>query len=283
MDAQIRDLLDGDLSGVHLTRMTTDDAWIRDYGPIFVRSVDEPRSLHITDWRFNSWGEKYGPWDHDDRVPSALGELLGLPVKSPGIVLEGGSVDVDGDGTLLTTESCLLHPNRNPERDRQSLERFLGTYLGAETVLWLGQGIAGDDTDGHVDDLTRFVAPGTVVTVLEEDPGDENYRPLQENLERLHGMTDARGRRLEVLELPMPLPVYHEGYRCPASYANFYIANESVLMPCFGSPRDEKARGVLAEAFPDRRVVAIDCRDVVWGLGAIHCVTQQEPAALNPA
>lgn len=289
MDAEIRGLLGGDLSGVRIERVPTDDAWIRDHGPIWVRRAGG-ESLHpeahpeargdlvLTNWGFNSWGGKYGPWDLDDAVPRRLGRILGLPVVEAGMVLEGGSIDVDGEGTLLATESCLLNPNRNPSLDRGAIEARLREFLGARKVLWLGDGIAGDDTDGHVDDLTRFVAPGRVVTAVADDPGDENHRPLRENVERLRGMSDARGRRLEVIEMPMPPPVFHQGQRCPASYANFFIGNSVVAVPSFGGPEDETVRGILGEAFPGRRVVGIDCRDVVWGLGAIHCVTQQEPA-----
>ena len=277
MDAEIAQTLGGDLSGVRLVRVSTNDAWIRDYGPIFVR---EPtgNGLALTGWGYNSWGGKYGPWDLDEAVPGRLGEVLGLPVLRPDMILEGGSIDVDGEGTLLTTESCLLHPNRNPGLDRGEIERRLSRYLGARKVLWLGEGIRGDDTDGHVDDLTRFVAPGVVVTAVERDTADENHAALGNNLERLRGMTDARGRRLEVIELPMPEPVFHQGQRCPASYANFFIGSSVVLVPSFSSRRDEEALGVLREAFPGRKVVGIDCHDLVWGLGAIHCVTQQEPA-----
>jgi agmatine deiminase len=279
MDAAIRGLLGGDLRGVRIERVATNDAWMRDHGPIWVRRGGRPGDLILTDWGFNSWGGKYGPWDLDDAVPGALGRKLGLPVVDPGMILEGGSIDVDGEGTLLATESCLLNRNRNPSLDRTEIEARLGKFLGARKTLWLGEGIAGDDTDGHVDDLTRFVAPGKVVTVIERDPHDENYRPLQENLDRLRGMADAAGRRLEVIEIPMPPPVFHQGQRCPASYANFFIGNSVVLVPFFGGPEDETALGILSEVFPGRRVLGFDCRDMVWGLGAFHCVTQQEPAA----
>jgi agmatine deiminase len=279
MEEEILAALDGDLSGVRLFRVPTNDAWIRDYGPIFVRPVKEPSKLAITAWGYNSWGGKYGPWDLDEAVPSRLGEILGIPVVKPGMILEGGSIDTDGEGTLLTSESCLLNPNRNPRLDRAAIEKRLRVCLGAEKVLWLGKGIEGDDTDGHIDDLTRFVSPARVVTAVEENLEDPNWRALLENRERLEDMTDARGRKLEVIELPMPAPVHHEGQRCPASYANFLIANTVVLVPTFRSARDGEALGVLREVFPDREVVGIDCHDMVWGLGAIHCVTQQEPGA----
>jgi agmatine deiminase len=194
------------------------------------------------------------------------------------MILEGGSIDVNGRGTLLTTEACLLNPNRNPALGRDDIEARLRAYLGVRNILWLGDGIAGDDTDGHVDDITRFVSPTTVVTVVEEDPSDENYTPLQENLERLRGMRDQDGRPLEVETLPMPRPIHHEGQRLPASYANFYIANGLVLLPGYDPERDEEAKATLSRLFPGREVVGIDCTDLVWGLGAFHCVTQQWPA-----
>jgi len=283
MEQDVLRTLDGDLGGVKLFRVPTDDAWIRDYGPIFVRPASDSARIAVTGWGYNAWGGKYAPWDFDQAVASKLGEILGLPVIKPGMILEGGSIDVDGQGTLLTTEGCLLHPNRNPHLGKAEIETRLEACLGAEKVLWLGQGIVGDDTDGHVDDLTRFVAPGKVVTAVEENPEDENYIPLHENLERLSGMEDARGRRLVVVPLPMPTPVFHDDVRCPASYANFLIANTVVLVPTFRSARDEEALGILRSLFPSRRVVGIDCYDLVWGLGGIHCVTHEQPAPLEAA
>jgi agmatine deiminase len=280
MEDEARRELGGDLTGVRVFRIPTNDAWIRDYGPIFVRAPEVSTAregVALTAWGFNSWGGKYGPWDLDETVPAKIGGALDFPVHETGMILEGGSIDSDGEGTILTTESCLLHPNRNPSLDRRQIERRLGRWLGARKVLWLGEGIVGDDTDGHVDDLTRFVAPGRVVTAVETDATDENYRPLQENRERLRGMTDAAGRKLEVIDLPMPTPVHHEGHRCPASYANFLIANAAVLVPTFRSPRDETALGIIRDLFPDRRVAGIDCHDMVWGLGAVHCVSHEQP------
>jgi agmatine deiminase len=232
----------------------------------------------ILDWGYNAWGDKYPPYDLDDVIPSRIGADLGIPVLSPGIVLEGGSIDVNGAGTLLTTESCLLHPNRNPHLDRSEIESMLRRYLGVTQVLWLGEGIEGDDTDGHVDDLARFVDARTVVTAVEVDPADSNYAPLQDNLERLGKMTDQDGKPLRIIPLPMPRPLWHEGQRLPASYANFYIGNGVVLMPAYDSERDEIARGILQDLFPTRRVVPIESTDLAWGLGACHCVTQQWPA-----
>jgi agmatine deiminase len=283
MDDEIRRELGGDLGGVRLVRLPVSDAWIRDYGPIFVRAGGSERSsgsgsLAITAWGFNAWGGKYEWMQGDAAVPRKLGEILDVPVVETGMVLEGGSIDVDGEGTLLTTESCLLHSNRNPLLDQGEIERRLAAFLGARKVLWLGSGIAGDDTDGHVDDLARFVAPGRVLAAVESDERDENCGPLAANRERLQGLRDAAGRRLEVVDLPMPLPVMHRGQRLPASYANFYIASAALLVPTFASSRDDQALGILRELFPGRRVVGIDCRAVVAGFGTIHCVTQQEPA-----
>jgi agmatine deiminase len=269
----------GARANIHFHRNPTNDAWCRDHGPIFVqRTVDHRVEEMILDWGYNAWGDKYPPYDLDDVIPSRIGADLGIPVLSPGIVLEGGSIDVNGAGTLLTTESCLLHPNRNPHLDRSEIESMLKRYLGVTQVLWLGEGIEGDDTDGHVDDLARFVDARTVVTAVEVDPADSNYAPLQDNLERLGKMTDQDGKPLRIIPLPMPRPLWHEGQRLPASYANFYIGNGVVLMPAYDSERDEIARGILQDLFPTRRVVPIESTDLAWGLGACHCVTQQWPA-----
>ncbi|HTL05267.1 MAG TPA: agmatine deiminase family protein [Gemmatimonadales bacterium] len=269
------------LAQVRFHRHPTDDAWCRDHGPMFVQrpGSDGRAEQLILDWGYNAWGGKYPPFALDDAIPTRIAEELGLPVVAPGMVLEGGSIDVDGAGTLLTTEQCLLNPNRNPGLSRQQIEQRLGGYLGVEKVLWLGDGIEGDDTDGHVDDLTRFVAPATVVTAVEPDPRDPNHGPLRDNLARLRAMTTAEGTPLRVVELPMPPALFYEGQRLPVSYANFYIANGAVLLPGFDAARDAQARAVLQPLFPTRPVVTIDCTDLVWGLGAIHCVTQQWPAA----
>ncbi len=266
---------------VRFWRIPTNDAWIRDHGPIFV--LHSERGVAITDWQYNAWGGKYPPFDLDDAVPSRLNETLRLPLFEPGIVLEGGSIDVNGRGALLTTESCLLNPNRNPRLTRREIEDELLENLGASKVLWLGDGIVGDDTDGHVDDLTRFVGPSTVVTAVEADPADENHRALSDNLIRLRGMTDETGRPLEVVALPMPPAIDHEGHRLPASYANFYIGNGAVLVPVFGHERDDVACDTLARLFPGRSIARIPSTDLVLGLGAVHCVTQQQPAAASRA
>jgi agmatine deiminase len=282
MEQDVRRLLadaGADSGNVFFHYHPTNDAWVRDHGPIFIQRQEEGGATEaIVDWKFNAWGGKYPPYDLDDVIPTRIGDELGLPVFHPGIVLEGGSIDVNGLGTLLTTEACLLNRNRNPELDRAEIEQHLRAYLGVSHILWLGDGIVGDDTDGHVDDLTRFVDPRTVVTAIEEDPADENYEPLQRNLERLTRMTDQDGRPLRVVTLPMPRPLWHDGRRLPASYANFYIANGLVLLPAYDPLRDEEARATLQSLFPSREVVAIDCTDLVWGLGAFHCVTQQWPS-----
>jgi agmatine deiminase len=258
-----------------LHRIPTDEPWCRDHGPTFVVRDAE---LAVVDWRYNAWGGKYPPYDHDDAVPARVAALLGVRAFHPGIVLEGGSVDVNGRGTLLTTESCLLNPNRNPALGRADIEEYLREYLSAPHVVWLGEGIVGDDTDGHVDDLTRFVGPRAVVTVVEADPADANHRPLQENLRRLRAARDQDGRPLEILALPMPGVVECEGQRLPASYANFYVGNEVVLVPTFAHANDGTALEVLARCFPGRRILGIESTALVWGLGAFHCATQQQPA-----
>jgi len=226
----------------------------------------------------NGWA-KYPNWRRDDAVPDRLARLLGRRQWKLDVVLEGGSIDVNGCGTLLTTEECLLSPNqaRNPRLSRAELEDVLGRHLGVRKVLWLGRGIAGDDTHGHVDDLARFVDPRTVVTVVENDEADVNYAPLRENRARLEAMTDQDGAPLRVVPLPMPAPLAFDGQRLPASYANFYIGNEAVLVPTFNDLRDREALATLAGLFPTRRVVGIHAVDLVWGFGTLHCMTQQEP------
>ena len=234
----------------------------------------------MIDWAYNAYGNKYSPHDDDDAVPQRVAELLKLPVFGPNIVLEGGSIDVNGQGSLLTTTSCLLNPNRNSHLNQQQLEQYLRDYLGAENFLWLDGGLDGDDTDGHVDNLARFVNPTTVVTVVEQDPLDVNYQLLQENRNRLQSMRDQDGQPLRIVELPTPGRVEHGGRRLPASYANFYIANSVVVLPTYRSRgTDRVALGRLQDIFPDRRVVGIDSTNLIWGLGSFHCLTQQQPAA----
>lgn len=283
MEAWVRGLLESQgcpLARVQFHHHPSYEPWCRDHGPIFLlRERDGRPERAVVDWGYNAWGNKYPPYDLDDAVPQHVARLRGLPLFSPGIVMEGGALDVNGVGTLLTTESCLLNPNRNPELSKEQIEQYLKDYLGVRHVLWLGDGIAGDDTDGHVDDLTRFVNPTTVVTVVEEDPADENYEPLAENQERLASMKDQDGRPLRVVTLPMPRRLEHEGQRLPASYANFYIANGIVVVPTYRDPKDAEALEILQREFPDRRVVGIDSTDLVWGLGSFHCISQQEPEA----
>jgi agmatine deiminase len=266
---------------LHLHRVKTNDgAWMRDVGPTFVtRRAGGRGETAAIDWTYNAWGGKYGPWDDDDRVAAQVAAIAGVPVFRPGIVLEGGSIEVNGRGTLLTTEACLLNPNRNPTLGRADIERVLREHLGVTRILWLGEGIAGDDTDGHIDDLTRFVDERTVVTVMTEDPSDPNHAILAENYRRLEEMRDQDGEPLRVLTLPMPAAVVYEEQQLPASYANFYIGNEVVLVPTFAQPSDAAALETLAALFPGRRVVGIHAVDLVWGLGTFHCVTQQQPAA----
>jgi len=268
-----------DLARVAFYPHPTNDAWVRDHGPLFVRSA-ATGEVALTDWRYNAWGGKYPPYDLDNRIPARIGRALGLRRFVNPMVLEGGSIDVNGAGLLLTTEACLLHPNRNPRLDRAAVEQNLREYLGVHTILWLGDGIAGDDTDGHIDDLTRFFAEDGLVTVVEPNRRDVNHRALAENRERLDGFRTPAGRRFRIAELPMPAPVFHRGQRLPASYANFLVVNGAVLMPSFRQPRrDRAAAAVLAGCFPGREVVAIDCLELVWGLGTLHCLSQQQPAA----
>lgn len=268
-------------ANVDFVRARTNRSWTRDTGPLFVHRDGHKVATH---WRFNAWA-KYDDWQLDAAVAPLIAAAAGVPlaeVREGGrhVVLEGGAIDVDGQGTLLATEECLLDPvqARNPELSRAQLEAVLARELGATRVVWLGRGIAGDDTHGHVDDLARFVAPGVVVLCSERDARDENYAALAENRERLAGARDAHGRSLEVIPLPMPRPLVFEGRRLPASYANFYIADGVVLVPTFNDPADRQALGILAELFPSREVIGIHCVDLVWGLGTLHCMTQQEPA-----
>ena len=255
------------------------EPWCRDHGPIFlVRDRAGIRERVVVDWDYNAWGGKYPPYDLDDAVPRHVAALRGLPLYSPGMILEGGSIEVNGAGTLLTTEACLLNPNRNPKLNREQIEQQLRDYLGVRHILWLGDGIVGDDTDGHIDDIARFTDSQTVVTVVEEDPADANYGLLQENLHRLRSMKDQDGNALRIVELPMPGVVEYDGQRLPASYANFYIANRCVLVPTYRHANDARALEVLRPLFPGREVIGIDSTELIWGLGSFHCISQQEPA-----
>lgn len=259
---------------VHFHHFRAYEPWVRDHGPLFV--VNES-SRAITNWGYNAWGGKYPPSDLDNQIPDQIAKLRSLVRFDPKMILEGGSIDVNGCGTLLTTESCLLNPNRNPDLSKNEIEQLLRDYLGVSNILWLEAGIAGDHTDGHIDDLARFTAPNVVVTAVEENPADKNFVPLQKNLKRLHSMRDQDGEPLRIIELPMPAPLMHEGERLPASYANYYVTNGSVLMPTYRDVNDTKAIAVLRELFPDREIIGIDSTDLSWGFGSFHCLTMQEP------
>jgi agmatine deiminase len=268
-------------AGVNLDKVEfyfhpTNDAWCRDHGPAFL--VNGKGGKVIVDWGYNAWGDKYPPYDLDDVIPTLIAQKLGLKVFHPGIVMEGGSVEFNGAGTLMTSTSCLLNPNRNPTLDKSQITEYLVNYYGVEQVLWVDEGIVGDDTDGHIDDTVRFVNADTVLTVVEENKNDDNYGLLQHNLKQLKGMRLLNGKQLNIIELPMPEEVIYEDQRLPASYANFYIANRSVIVPTFRSRRDDRALQIIQECFPDREVVGIDSTDIIWGLGSFHCLSQQEPA-----
>ncbi len=285
-EAEVRRLLQAagaDVGRVRFWQFPTNRSWLRDSGPIYL--IDPHGRKAVLDWQFNAWA-KYPDWVEDNALPQRIAAHQQLPVWQPQlggrrIVLEGGAIDVNGRGRLLTTEECLLSNEqaRNPGLDRRDYESVFAQYLGATQTIWLGRGIVGDDTHGHVDDLARFVGPDRVVTVVERNPNDDNYLALQDNLDRLRSWRGEHGEKLEVVPLPMPQPLYYEGVRLPASYANFYIANHAVLVPTFHDPADRIALGILAELFPDREVVGIHAVDLVWGLGTLHCMTQQEPAA----
>jgi len=287
---------------VYFHQWPTNRVWTRDSGPIFLRrslshdvrravgdDVKKDGSLAVTNWKFNAWA-KYPDWELDNALPGRVAELLQLPSFTPALtladgrrhelVLEGGSIDTNGEGVLLTTEECLLSPvqQRNPGVSREQLEQAFRDYLGIDQVLWMNRGIAGDDTHGHVDDITRFVDANTIVTVVETNRADDNQEPLAENLDRLRSARNRDGQPYRIVELPLPSPVVFEGQRLPASYANFYIANGLVLVPTFNDANDRHALNTLAELFPRHRIVGIHCVDFIWGLGALHCMTQQQPA-----
>ena len=270
------------LARLHFHLWKTDRIWLRDSGPIFVQNASGETAL--TDWRFNAWA-KYPNWHNDDLIPSHVAGLYNMRSVQPTvgdhrIVLEGGSIDVNGAGVLLTTEECLLSDvqQRNPGISRTQLEQVFATCLGIEQVLWLNRGCAGDDTHGHVDDIARFVATDTIVAAVEHNTADENHLPLAENLDRLRTFNQPNGKPYRILQLPMPAPVVFDGERLPASYANFYIANDLVLVPTFNDANDRIALNTIADLFPTRKTIGIHCGDFIWGLGALHCMTQQQPA-----
>jgi len=272
-EAEAREVLHGlSMERITFYRIPTNEPWCRDHGPIFLTRDVDPK-LAIVDWDYNAWGNKYPPFDLDEVVPTRVAEILDLPVFYPKMILEGGSIEVNGADVCLTTEGCLLNKNRNPDLSRAEIEERLRDFLGVREILWLGEGTEGDDTDGHIDNLARFVSEWTVVAVVEKDQSSSNYVPLQENLQRLDDTNI-----IDIIELPMTRRMTREDLVLPASYANFYIANNVVLAPTYADPNDEVALSILRECFPDRKVVGIDCRELIWGLGSFHCLTQQQPA-----
>ncbi len=255
----------------------TNDAWCRDHGPAFLLNRNNNTQKAIINWNHNAWGGKY-PYELDTKIPIRIAEYLQLPLFEPNIVMEGGSVDFNGVGDVLTTKACLLNPNRNPHLNQTQIEQYLYDYYGVKNIIWLEDGIDGDDTDGHVDDISRFVNEDTIITAIEPNKSDVNYEPLQENFKMLKNIRLANGKQPTIVELPMPSPVIWEDQRLPASYANFYIANESVIMPIYKCDEDDKAYYILEACFKDRKIIAIDSSDIIWGLGSFHCLSQQEPA-----
>lgn len=267
-----------DMKHVEFFIHPTNDAWCRDHGPAFLLNKNSAEKA-IVDWGYNAWGNKYPPYDLDDVIPTLISKQFNLPVFYPGIVMEGGSVEFNGNGTLLTSSACLLNPNRNPHLNQEQIEKYLCDYYGVEQILWVDEGIIGDDTDGHIDDTVRFVNANTVLTVVEENKNDENYELLQHNLKQLRQMRLLDGQQLNIIELPMPDLIIYQEQPLPASYANFYIANKSVIVPTYRCAKDDKALQIIQQCFPDRKVIGIDSTDIIWGLGSFHCLSQQEPKA----
>jgi len=269
-------------AGVNLARIDvlvnpTNDAWCRDHGPAFLVNP-ATRQRMVVNWGYNAWGGKYPPYDADDALPARIAEHLGLPCVSPGIVMEGGSVEFNGAGTVLTSKSCLLNPNRNPHLSQAQIERYLQDFYGVEQVLWVEGGIVGDDTDGHIDDTARFVNEDTVVACVETNPDDENFDSLRTNLRLLNQMRLPSGKPLNVIELPMPKAVVVDGFRTPGSYANFLICNAGVIVPVFNNPHDQQGVDILEKAFPGKKIIPLLADDIIWGQGSFHCLSQQEPA-----
>ena len=268
-----------DMSRIQFFIHPTNDAWCRDHGPSFLirDNIDQPKA--IVDWNINAWGGKYPPYDLDDVIPTLIAKELNLPLFYPNIIMEGGSVDFNGAGTVLTSKCCLLNTNRNPHLNQAQIEKYLCDYYGVKQVLWVSEGIVGDDTDGHIDDTVRFVNEDTVVTVVEDNKDSENYTLLQQNLAELKAMRLHNGKQLNIVELPMPADVVYEDQMLPASYANFYISNGHVVVPTYRCAQDDKAMQIIQTCFPSREVVGIDSTDIIWGLGSFHCLSQQEPSA----
>jgi len=256
----------------------TNDAWCRDHGPAFLINPNAEQEKIIVDWNYNAWGNKYPPFELDDIIPTLVAKHYNIPVYYPGIIMEGGSVEFNGKGTVITSTVCLLNENRNPDLNQEQIEDYLHNYYGVDQVLWVCEGIVGDDTDGHVDDTVRFVNEDTVIAVVEKDKRDENYELLQKNLRDLKQMRLLNGKQLNIIEIPMPGEIVYENQRLPASYANFYIANNVVVVPTYRCDNDLKALDVIEQCFPDRKVVGIDSTEIIWGLGSFHCLSQQEPA-----
>ena len=282
-EAEVRKRCDFPIGNLHFHHHPTVDSWIRDYGPNFL--INAEGNLAFNNWEFNAWGNKYEELKRDDQIPRLLAPTIDAQYFEPGIVMEGGSIEVNGQGCVLTTEQCLLNKNRNPSLSRSEIEDYLKSFLGVTKVLWLGEGIVGDDTDGHIDDIARFASPEVILSAVEDDPADANFKLLRENLKRLESMTDANGKHFSIVKLPMPGVIGGTSTdnrnldRLPASYANFYIANQVVLAPVFGHANDARAISILQRVFASRKVVPINCEPLVWGMGTIHCVTQQQPAA----
>jgi len=282
-DLKLKEMVGKELeqTGVEMERVTfflnpTNDSWCRDHGPAFLVNLGAKDPKVIISWKYNAWGDKY-PHDLDDKIPMLVGQYLDLPVFYPGIVMEGGAVEFNGKGTLLTTTACLLHENRNPGLFQHEIEEKLRDYYGVDQILWLDEGIDGDDTNGHIDDITRFFKEDGVVTVVEPNKLDANYKPLKTNLKKLRSFRLPNQKQLDIVELPMPKAVVYEEQRLPASYANFYISNHSVIVPTFRCREDDVALSILGECFPDRHIVGIDSVEIIWGLGSWHCLSQQEP------
>jgi agmatine deiminase len=265
------------IANVHFHLHPTNDAWCRDHGPAFLVNPNAEEKKIIVDWAYNAWGGKYPPYDLDDHIPTLVAQYKNIPVCYPEIIMEGGSVEFNGKGTLLTSKACLLNPNRNPHLNQSQIEKYLYDYYGVNNILWVNDGIIGDDTDGHIDDITRFVNQHTVLTAIEHNRNDENYPILKENLKLLEKMKLEDGKNLNIVEIPMPKPVVYDGQVLPASYANFYISNHHVIVPTYRDKNDELALDIIQSVFTSRKVVGIDSTDIIWGLGSFHCLSQQEP------
>jgi len=267
-----------DLSKVEFFFHPTNDAWCRDHGPAFLINPTAEQRKIVIDWNYNAWGNKYPPFDLDDVIPTLIARHYNIPVYHPGIIMEGGSVEFNGKGTIIISTLCLLHENRNPHLNQQQIEELLCDYYGVDQILWVCEGIVGDDTDGHIDDTVRFVNEDSVLAVVEENKKDENYELLQKNLNDLNQMRLLSGKQLNIIELPMPDEIIYEEQRLPASYANFYISNDAVIVPTYRCKKDDKALDIIQQCFPDRKIVGIDSTEIIWGLGSFHCLSQQEPA-----